>query len=165
MAITNRNYPPIPTSLQEIKDIFGDIDKYIKDDGTISCIWEARLDYVNLPKPIKVSWSEYKINRFRCHKLLVPVFNDLITEIGKRGLYPHVKEFGGCYSFRPKRVGTNHSTHSWGIAIDLNPATNQMGLPGDMNKDLIKCFEDFGFTWGGHFPVKDSMHFQYCHGY
>ncbi len=34
--------------------------------------------------------------------------------------------FGGCYNDRSIRGGTLPSMHSWGIAIDFDPANNQL---------------------------------------
>lgn len=38
-----------------------------------------------------------------------------------------ITTYGGCFSFRPQRTGTRLSTHSRGIAIDLNPESNAQG--------------------------------------
>jgi hypothetical protein len=69
--------------------------------------------------------------------------------------------FGGCFAFRPQRTGTKLSTHCWGIAIDLNPYTNQQGTIGDMNAAVIDIFRAAGFEWGGDWTghTRDGMHF------
>ena len=92
----------------------------------------------------------------------------MFTTIEKEGLKDQVKRFGGCYNYRKKRGNDiKLSTHSWGIAIDLNPATNRMGTPGDMHPDIVEIFRKAGFKWGGDWPRggKDPMHFQFCTGY
>jgi len=75
--------------------------------------------------------------------------------------------YGGCFNFRAKRSSSKLSTHSWGIALDLNPETNGMGREGDMAPGIVEVFESFGFTWGGRWSGagKDPMHFQFCSGY
>ena len=75
--------------------------------------------------------------------------------------------FGGCFAFRPQRTGTRLSAHSWGIAIDLNTATNTQGSVGNMDAGLVEIFRAAGFEWGGEWSgkVRDPMHFQFCSGY
>ncbi len=75
--------------------------------------------------------------------------------------------FGGCFAYRPQRTGSKLSTHSWGIAIDLNPATNQQGSDGNMDPKLVEIFRCARFQWGGDWKGKarDPMHFQFCTGY
>ena len=65
--------------------------------------------------------------------------------------------------YRAQRRSKKISPHAWGIAIDLDPDTNQMGTPGSMNQRIIEIFESFGFIWGGGF--NDPMHFQFVKGY
>ena len=85
----------------------------------------------------------------------------------RSGLQKSVKTYGGGYTWRMKRGQAKPSTHSWGIAIDLNARTNAMGSAGDMDPALVALFERHGFTWGGRWSGanKDPMHFQYCSGY
>lgn len=76
----------------------------------------------------------------------------------------------GCFAPRPKRTNGDLSVHSWGLAVDLNAATNPLALVGgalvkDVPDSWVACFEAVGFTWGGRFPRPDPMHFQWCSGY
>ena len=52
------------------------------------------------------------------------------------------------------------SAHSWGMAIDINAATNKMYTKGDMNPRIVETFLKYGFEWGGNFSRLDPMHFQ-----
>ncbi|HZP16723.1 MAG TPA: M15 family metallopeptidase, partial [Terriglobales bacterium] len=73
----------------------------------------------------------------------------------------------GCFAFRPQRMGGRLSTHSWGIAIDLNPESNAQGTAGSMDRGVVEIFKSAGFAWGGNWQgrCRDPMHFQFCTGY
>ncbi len=175
--LINRPEPPDPGlielapphGLQEIYDTFGDITKYIKADGTISQRWETeKLTATTIPFSIPLSWKlDQKTSKISCHKKLKKIITAVFTKIEDEGLKDEVKTYGGCYCFRPIRGGVKFSTHSWGIAIDLNPNTNPMGSKGDMNPDIVTIFRQYGFKWGGDWAGrrKDPMHFQFCTGY
>lgn len=59
------------------------------------------------------------------------------------------------------------SLHSFGIAIDVNPATNANGSTTfDMPPEVVAAFENNGFRWGGRYKdvfgaTIDAMHFEY----
>lgn len=162
-------WPSPPHGFQAVRDTFGDLLAYVRDDGTLDPKWESeRLAKVRLPFAMPLSWdTSQSATSIRCHKLLAPLFAEVFAQIVAQGLTDAIKTYGGCYQYRPKRAGLNPSTHSWGIAIDLNPNTNAMGTAGDMDPGLIELFESFGFLWGGRWAGrgKDPMHFQYCTGY
>lgn len=106
------------------------------------------------------------VRRATAHKVLVPVFQAVLADIKYRGLTERASHYGGIYNHRNIRGGSTHlSTHSWGIAIDMNPETNKLGTPGNMDPEVIDCFERRGFLWGGRFHRLDPMHFQYATGY
>ncbi len=75
--------------------------------------------------------------------------------------------FAGSYVFRQKRGGSTLSMHSYGCAIDLDPARNgfhnQNGnfSRGDAHK-VVEAFESEGWEWGGRWSGRscDPMHFQ-----
>jgi hypothetical protein len=102
-----------------------------------------------------------------CHKRMVEIFASVFGLVQARGLQPEISSFGGCFAFRQQRTGAKLSTHSWGIAIDLNPETNVQGSPGNMDARLIEIFRGAGFEWGGNWPGRnqDAMHFPFCSGY
>jgi len=158
-----------PHGLPELLAQFGDIYRYLREDGTLDPRWEAeQLARAPLPFPIPLSWDPAKqVRNLYCHRRLAPVFPALFAEIERRRLRGKVRSFGGCFNFRAKRSGNKLSTHAWGVAIDLNPETNGMGRDGDMAPGIVRVFESFGFTWGGRWSgrSKDPMHFQFCSGY
>jgi hypothetical protein len=162
-------WPAPPNGFQAIRDTFGDLLAYVADDGGIDPRWEAgHMARSVLPFPIPLAWDTTKnAIAIRCHKLIAPLIEEVFREIAARRMQSAVKTYGGGYVYRQKRNGVKPSTHSWGIAIDLNPNTNAMGTAGDMDPRLVELFEGYGFTWGGRWAGrnKDPMHFQYCSGY
>lgn len=161
-------FPP-PNGLTEILKVYGDIYRYLGPDGLPTVKWETdHFGFAKLPFPIPLSWDlSKKVTKIYCHKKLVNIFEEVFGMIQSDGLAKHIRTFGGCYAFRRKRGGTALSTHSWGIAIDLNPETNALGSKGDMHSSIVDVFTECNFTWGGEWAGdnKDPMHFQYCSGY
>ena len=166
---TADRWPAPPHGFQAICETFGDIREYVTEDGGISPRWATEhVTSAALPFPIPLAWDTSKsVRAVACHRLIAPLVEEVFREIAARRLQTAVKSCGGGYSYRPKRGALKPSTHSWGIAIDLNPATNAMGSAGDMDPRLVALFEGFGFRWGGRWSGrgKDPMHFQYCTGY
>lgn len=66
------------------------------------------------------------------------------------------------FNWRPIRGGNVASYHSWGVAIDLNSGTNNMGTQGDIPPQVVAIFESLGFVWGGRWQGarRDPMHFE-----
>jgi len=64
------------------------------------------------------------------------------------------------------RGGSHPSTHSWGIAIDLEPDRYPLGCKERFPEEVVKVFRNHGFFYGGDFKDrKDPMHFQLVTGY
>jgi hypothetical protein len=158
-----------PHGLDEICATFGDIFGYIATDHTLEAAWQSEfLARITLPFPLIISWDHsQRVTAITCHKLLTKIVTGVFDCIQSSGLQNKITSFGGCFSFRPQRTGTKLSTHAWGIAIDLNPETNQQGTAGDMDAAVIATFREAGFKWGGDWQGKtrDPMHFQFCTGY
>jgi LysM repeat protein len=158
-----------PVGLSQIQTVFGDIFDFIGPDGALKPEWESKhLIRTTLPFPIHLSWDQNKVVRnLYCHKELKDIFPEVFVQIERAGLRDKIKTFGGCFNYRTKRNGSKISTHSWAIAIDLNPTSNLMGTAGDMDEGIVEIFREHGFTWGGDWPgrSKDPMHFQFCSGY
>jgi LysM repeat protein len=158
-----------PHGLEQILIDFGNIYNYLRDDGTLDPRWEAdQLGRAPMPFTLPLSWDQTKlVKSIYCHKKLIPVITDVFTALRREGLQERLKTYGGCYNFRGKRTSGKLSTHSWGIALDLNPETNSQGSAGNMDEAVVEVFRRFGFTWGGDWSgkTKDPMHFQFCAGY
>ena len=92
------------------------------------------------------------------HKPLADALNLIVN----KGLQSQLFTFDGCYNIRPVRGGNQMSAHSWGLAIDINAQSNRLGMQPSMSQELVQCFEQMGFDWGGKFHRMDGMHFSYC---
>ena len=157
---------PRPHGLRQIKAIFGDIFEYISaslDGPLLSPEFEAA--YITT---VALAWDmKISVRKMRCHRLLADRILSIFVQIEESGFADRIESFGGCFNFRTKRGGNALSTHSWGIAIDLNPHTNVPGTSGRMSSGIVGIFENAGFVWGGRWSARfrDPMHFQYCSGY
>jgi|SRR5450755_1520722 hypothetical protein len=158
-----------PHGLDEIIALFGNIHEYVGPDGELEARWHADfLERVRLPFSLPLSWDPSRtITQITCHRRMTCVFSSVFSHIQERGLEARITSFGGCFTFRPQRTGSKLSTHSWGIAMDLNSESNPQGSDGDMDSELIDIFRHAGFEWGGNWPgkIRDPMHFQFCTGY
>jgi D-alanyl-D-alanine carboxypeptidase len=86
---------------------------------------------------------------------------------------PMFTEPGGSFNWR-KIAGTQrYSTHSYGIAFDLNTALggywrwsgrsegNAGAYENHVPPEIVAVFERYGFIWGGKWHHYDGMHFEY----
>lgn len=96
-----------------------------------------------------------------CNKDIIPALTRVFNNVISRGLASQLKTFDGCLMIRDVRAEPGKpSCHSYACAVDFNAATNQLGDPnGDMSPELVKCFKDENFSWGGDFHRIDKMHF------
>ena len=131
------------------------------------------LTTIKLPYPMRLAWDlNTSVTKMRCHKLIaddfINVFNDLLAHYG----YDKIKElgidlFGGCFNFRQMRGGSDYSRHSWGIAVDLDPARNLLKetsrtarFARTEYKPMIDIFYKHGFVSLGREKNYDYMHFE-----
>lgn len=132
------------------------------------------LTVIELPYPMRIAWDVTKtVNKIQCHKLIAAnlqeVFKDLLDYYGHekiKGL--GIDLFGGCVNVRLMRGSkTKWSRHSWGIAIDLDPARNQLKetsktarFAREEYKPMIQAFYKHGFIGLGPEQDRDWMHFE-----
>ncbi|MDQ3956815.1 MAG: M15 family metallopeptidase [Actinomycetota bacterium] len=97
-----------------------------------------------------------------CHRLLLPQLHAALGEIEREGLGDLVYQYGGCYvpRFIDRDPSKPLSMHAFGLAIDVNTPTNQLGTAGDMDPRVVEIFERWGFVWGGRWSRPDPMHFE-----
>lgn len=95
-----------------------------------------------------------------CNKDMVEPLSKAFKNLIDTGKVAELKTFDGCFNIRKKRGLSSMSLHSWGIAIDVNAAWNQLNMVPTLSAGFVKCFIDAGFEWGGTWTRKDGMHFQ-----
>jgi len=134
---------------------FGAFSYRYYGDGTIEpdSSWVAtNIRYARLPV----------IGFVQCHRLTIPQLRNAMKEIEAAGLSSLVTSYSGCYV--PRFVERNPerpvSLHTWGIAFDINAATNRIGTRGDMDPRIVAILEKWGFRWGGRWTLPDPMHFE-----
>jgi hypothetical protein len=99
-----------------------------------------------------------------CHRRMIPALRGAMAELRRRGLGRLVDpaEYSGCYAPRRIQPSGTLSLHAWGLAVDLNAASNPVGGESNQDPRLIRAMERHGFSWGGDFPtVPDPMHFEF----
>jgi hypothetical protein len=95
-----------------------------------------------------------------CNKDMITPLSQSFKNLIDTGFVKELKTFDGCFNIRKKRGLSSMSLHSWGIAIDVNAAWNQLNMTPRLSSGFVKCFTDAGFEWGGTWQRKDGMHFQ-----
>lgn len=151
---------------------------YPETDGTVMDIGEVhrvfgRFRYVRGPgdsivpdpawvKAAIIDWSVPVLGRVRCHRNMVGQLAYAMAEIERDGLAPMIESYNGCYVPRFQRLDdTVLSAHAYGIAIDLNAATNAQGdATPEIDPRIVSIMERWGFAWGGRFSTPDGMHFE-----
>lgn len=127
-----------------------------------------------LPYPMRIAWDTSKtVSKIQCHKLVAEslknVFTDLLSAYGLPKLQSlGIDLFGGCLNVRLQRGSkTKWSRHAWGIAIDLDPARNQLKWGKDKAtfakpeyKEMTDIFYNHGFIGYGKEKNYDFMHFE-----
>ena len=131
------------------------------------------LTTISIPFPMRLAWDlKTKVKKIRCHKLIAPklvaVLNDILKHYGLAKIQElGIDLYGGCFNFRQMRGGSDYSRHSWGIAIDLDPARNLLKenhttarFARPEYKPMIDIFYNHGFVGLGREKDYDWMHFE-----
>jgi hypothetical protein len=151
-----------PLGLPGIKAIFGDIT-VVNHQVVAPFHWESNSMLLAVDLPLVV-------HKLYVNRLIEPALRQALAACEALNDGYQLRTIG-CFNPRPKRVNGDLSTHSWGIAVDLNADTNPIADAAgdaptcDLPTAWIAAFKDSGFTWGGEFRRPDPMHFQFCSGY
>jgi hypothetical protein len=181
----------VPHGKAQVNAVYG--VPYTPDLKLNKTWYSANVVTMKLPFPMRVAWDPgTTIRSIVVHKLVAPHLEAALTDVYTAARYM-VKQkygfdktsqwydqmtlkflqvlgldlYGGCFNFRLKRGGSSLSTHSWGIAIDIDPAHNGLGNSKyTIPSWVVKIFEKRGFFWGGRWSGRnvDAMHFQLATG-
>lgn len=156
-----------PLSPTGLKDVFGTfLSKPAKKAGFI----DIDPTWVNDNTELLVvpALADLGFPKIRVHKKARAHFEAVFTEIDNAGLSDTLLSCGG--TFVPRHIGRDvsrpFSSHSWGVAIDLNVDWNGYGqrpaLRGQIGslREIVPIFAAHGFAWGGDFTTPDGMHFE-----
>jgi hypothetical protein len=158
-----------PNGLPEIMKLYGDPALYVRQDGTVSPIWECRMVIVPFPSPLPLGWALEKLAAgCRVNQAIAQQVEALFRALVAGGAWSHIRTFDGGYNWRPKRSSSRSiSMHAFGAALDFNAETNRQGTDGDMDPRIVKIAEEQRWTWGGRWSgaARDDMHFQWGSGY
>lgn len=129
---------------------------------------------LTLPYKMRLAWDVSKVvTRIQCHAKvhdsLGRIFQSVLEHYGEADIHAlGLDMFGGCLNVRPKKGGTSYSTHSWGIAIDMDPEHNQLRWGRDRARlakspeytPFWQAVESEGWVSLGREKNFDWMHFQ-----
>lgn len=124
---------------------------------------QANLVEIELPALAAIGHPKVSV-----HRLAAGPFRRVFAALQTAGLDGRILTCGGTFVPRHKTWNPDRglSSHSWGIAIDLNVAWNGYGVtPPPLGaigsvRELIPFFAGEGFGWGGDFSEPDGMHFE-----
>lgn len=157
-----------PLTNREIEQVYGPLSYAESGNGAVTITDPAWKQHLQAFKP---KCLEDLGHRFlQVHTRVFPAFDRVFAAIHQKGLDERILSCGGTHVPRHKGWDPKRelSSHSWGIAIDLNVAWNGYGVepallgrPGCL-RELVEFFAAEGFAWGGHFSGKDrdGMHFE-----
>ena len=155
----NPNNWPVQTPERELIKFYGEVGKN-----------QTR---VQLPYTHKIAWNTRQtINSFYCHEKvhdsLSRVLNRVLEHYGEEKIKElRLDMFGGCLNVRKMRGGSRYSMHSWGIAVDYDPANNRLKWGRDKATFARKeydawwrIWEEEGWASLGRIKNYDWMHVQ-----
>ena len=112
----------------------------------------------------KVLNYQIPVHAIACNQDVYGPLWSALQAVKRNGLESELKTFDGCFNIRTVRGSDLVSTHSYGLAVDLNAGIEPLGsLTTHWSQGFRDCFTSSGFDWGGNFTGrKDPMHFSYA---
>lgn len=149
----------VPDGFAEIEQTFGVIEYEDAEGGSVVITNDFVERYI-------ITADLPVVGRQLIHRKMQPVFTSVLKHIQDAGLDGMIEQFG-TWNPRHKMHDPRRplSTHSWGIACDINWARNPVGKVGDLDPQIVAAFERHGFQWGGRWRTRDDMHFQLASGF
>lgn len=153
---------PGPWPLQaDVHDFYGVVGKN-----------QAQID---LPYTMVIAWNTRQtVQRMTCHEKVADAMRGIFRRTLEAYGVERVKAlgldmYGGCLNVRKTRGGSSYSMHSWGIAVDLDPANNQLRWSRERARFAKPEYEEFwriveaaGAVSLGRARNYDWMHFQFA---
>ena len=153
-----------PSGLAAIRELYGDPRPFVREDGTVSPIWEARMVTVPMPRPLPLGWDRKRFaTRVRVNQAIAEEVDGLFKELEPE--WHRLSTYDGGYTWRLTRGGSKLSMHAYGGALDFDAPWNRLGTEPTMDPLVIRIFVRRGWTWGGKWKRPDGMHFQFGRGY
>lgn len=118
---------------------------------------EAAMTVLTVPSDLRIGAVPARVY---CNRDLVQPLLRAFENLRDANLADEIRTWDGCFNIRSKRANQSLSLHSWGLAIDINASGNQLGKTPTMPANVVLCFLEAGFEWGGTWDVPDGMHFQ-----
>lgn len=167
---------PTQSNVLAYRSIYGDPRGARPDQASLS--WQ-RANLIRITPPYRMTYAGTPIKGVTIHKACAPAFAGLFELLktaakGKQETLDHwgVSIFGGSFNYRLMRNLSTLSMHSFGCAIDLDPARNGLGdrTPRFAEfPEVVKAFRDSGLCWGADWDgdgntantrTFDGMHLQ-----
>lgn len=163
----------IPRTRQSVYQVYGN------PGSAKSPLKKWQRQNLMIAKKLPGLWNKGR-GRLCVHELVEPYLREALERAEAAGCLATVRRLG-CYTHRHQRHDPRRplSYHSWGIAIDIDPAQNRArkfakGLapkpfsddwvswwPEGISSQLVNCFESVGWTWGGRWSqFVDPMHME-----
>lgn len=108
---------------------------------------------LQLPFPMRLAWDKRQtVKRFSIHELVHDSAARAFAKIAEdydaaQRQALGIDLFGGCLNVRPMRGSTRLSMHAWGIAIDFDPARNQLTWGRDKARLALPDANRFWQIW------------------
>lgn len=126
---------------------------------------------VSLPYKMRIAWdTDEIISSIRCHELVADSVERVLRRVHSAYSPESITScgldlFGGCFNYRRKRGGSSLSMHSWGIAIDFDPARNQLRQSRDTARLARRDCELWWRLWSeeGWTSLGVSRNFDWMH--